>query len=44
MLKGMSIEPSGCVKFGKDAAKVTVDVEIDSDDLLTSLLRKVGWE
>ena len=40
ILKGMWIEPSGCVEFGKAAARVTVDVEIDSDDTLMSLLRK----
>ena len=42
MLKGMWIEPSVCVLFGKAAAKVMVDVEIDSDDTLLSLLRKGG--
>ena len=29
-----------CLKFGKAAARVTVDVEFDSDETCISLLRK----
>ena len=29
-----------CLKFGKAAARVTVDVGLDSDDTWISLLRK----